>query len=56
MALEQCYVRLDKVTFSKIRMACTAKCVEDGEVLDCNIKQTGADTFTIRMGMPINFN
>lgn len=47
---QDCCVRLDRVEFSKIRIGCTAN-NEDGDAIKCHIKQTGSDSFDIRMGM-----
>lgn len=47
--MKDCEVRLDRMEFSKIRIGCTAEC-DDDNTLKCNIKQTGADRFTIRIG------
>lgn len=48
--MRECYVRLDKAEFKKIHIKCTAKRNEDEAELKCNVKQTGANSFTIRIG------
>lgn len=42
-------IKLDKLTFKKIRMRCTATSSEVNEKLTCDIKQELANTFSIKI-------
>lgn len=47
--IKPCCVRLENCNFSKIRMACSATSNEKSVELICSLKQTGIDSFAIKI-------